>query len=164
MIRRAAIIATSALFVVLGSAAVIRATSQNHAQPEPFAEELLAQNPQPMRRGMGWLRELNLSQDQMQRIQEIRNRHRDQLKNDRDAVRRSQQELRDLLAGTASDDQIRAKHQQVRDLRNKLSEAQFNSMLEIRNVLTPEQRRKFAERMERQRPRFRERMRDRDNS
>lgn len=162
MIRRAAMIATSALIVVLGSAAVIQATAQNRAQTmEPSAEQLFAQTPLPKRGGMRWLRDLNLSPDQMQRIEAIRSRDRDQLRSDRERVRQLQQELRDLMAGNASDDQIRAKYQQVKELRTKLADAQFNSMLEMRNVLTPEQRRTFAERMDRQRRNFRDRMRDR---
>lgn len=106
---------------------------------------------------MGLMRELNLSADQMTKIQQIRTRYRDQLKNDRDAARQAQQELRTLMAGTATDDQIREKFRQVKDLRAKAADAQFNSMLEIRNVLSVEQRQKFAARMEKQRGRMRDR-------
>mgnify|MGYP002777078166 CR=1 FL=1 len=161
MIRRTAIIATSAVLVVLGSAAVIQATAQNRAQSiDPFTEKMFAQDA-PQRRGMGWLQDLNLSQDQMRRIQAIRQRDRSDLSRDREAVRQRQQELRSLMAGTASEDEIRRKYQEVRDIRIRLVDAQFDSMLEMRNVLNPEQRQKFAERMDRNRQNFRERMRDR---
>jgi Spy/CpxP family protein refolding chaperone len=110
---------------------------------------------------MGLMRELNLSADQMTRIQQVRTRYRDELKRDRDAARQAQQELRTLMAGTASDNQIREKYRQVKDLRAKAADVQFNSMLEMRNVLTPEQRQKFAERMDKQRGGMRDRMPER---
>lgn len=150
MLRRVAIIAASSVLVLVGSAAVLRAVDSQQAQsPNPTAS-----SPAPNRPGkgeMGLLRELNLSADQMTKIQHIRTRYHDELKNDREAARQAQQELRTLMAGTASDDQIRDKYRQVKDLRAKAADAQFSSMLEIRNVLSPEQRQKFADRMEKQR-------------
>ncbi len=156
MLRRVAIVASSAVLVLVGSAAVLRAVDSQQAQsPSPTV-----QSPTPNRPGkgeMGLLRELNLSADQMTKIQQIRTRYRDELKNDREAARQAQQELRTLMAGTANDDQIREKYRQVKDLRAKAADAQFNSMLEIRNVLSPEQRQKFADRMEKQRGGMRDR-------
>lgn len=163
MIRRAAIIAASAIVVLVGSAAAYRATTQANRPDGSVApmDQLLTQNPGELpnnRRsrpdGMRGLRDLNLSSDQMQKIREIRDRNRQQMQGDRDQLRQVQQELGTLMAGSATDDQIRSKYTQVKELRAKLADAQFNSMLAMRNVLTPEQRQKFAQQMQRRRPNF----------
>jgi len=159
MFRRIAIIAASAVLALIGSAAVLRAVDFRQAQ----LTDSIAQAPgvpapnRPGRGEMGLMRELNLSADQMTKIQQIRTRYRDELKNDREAARKGQQDLRALMAGTATDDEIREKYRQVKDLRAKAADAQFNSMLEIRNVLNPEQRQKFADLMEKQRGKMRDR-------
>lgn len=166
MVRRLSIMIASTLALVLvGGAAALHATSQSKSSDFPIdvSEQLFAQNPGtlPRKGGMGWLRDLNLSQQQMQQIQQIRNRYKDQLQSDRNTLRQEQQRLRDLMAGNATDTDIRTQHQKVRDLRIKLADAQFNSMLEMRNVLTVEQRQKFADRMNQQRGNLRNRMRER---
>jgi periplasmic protein CpxP/Spy len=143
----------------VGSAAVLRAIdfgSQN---------QIISQAPDRpgKQRGMGLMRDLNLSSEQMTQIQQIRSRYRDQLERDRKAARQAQQELRSLMAGnTATEQQIKEKFRQVQSLRTQAAEAQFNSMVEMRNVLTPEQRQKFAERMEKRRGDMRERFRGSD--
>lgn len=149
MLRRIAIGAASTVLVLAASAAVLRAVDFRSSRS---TEAIAQHSPTPNRSAKsetGLMRELNLSADQMTKIQQIRSRYRDQLKRDRDAARQAQQELRTLMAGTASDDQIREQYRQVKDLRAKAADTQFNSMLEIRNVMTPEQRQKFAQRMER---------------
>lgn len=160
MLRRVALIATSSVLVLVGSAAVLRAVD---FRQDRFGETIAQVPDRPMRdrpgRGDGGLmRELNLSADQMTKIQQIRSRYREELSNDRNAARQAQQELRTLMAGTATDAQIQTKYRQVKALRAKIAEAQFNSMLEIRNVLSVEQRQKFAERMDKRRGEMRNRL------
>lgn len=156
MIRRTAIVAASTAIALVSGAVIYKTVEHRQAQAQAIAwSDSIAQaspgdRPASSDRMRG-LQDLNLSADQMTRIQQIRTRYREQLKGDRDALRQADQDLRSLMAGTASDDQIRAKQRQVRDLRIKLGDAQFNSMLEMRNVLTPEQRQKFAQRMEKRR-------------
>jgi periplasmic protein CpxP/Spy len=149
MLRRIAIVAASTVLVFVGSAAVLRAID--------FGNQPVAQAPDG--RSRGFMRDLNLSTDQMSKIQQIRSRYRDQLESDRTSARQAQQELRQLMAGSAADDQIREKFRQVQSLRAKTAEAQFNSMLEMRSILTPEQRQKFAQRMEKRRTEMRGRER-----
>lgn len=150
MLRRVGIVVASTILVLVGSAAVLRAIDFRQSQA---AIAQAPTNNHPAKGEMRLLSELNLSADQMNRIQQIRSRDRDQLNSDRDAARQAQQDLRTLMAGTASDDQIREKYSQVKALRTKIADAQFNSMLEIRDVLSPEQRQKFAQRMEQRRGR-----------
>jgi Spy/CpxP family protein refolding chaperone len=108
----------------------------------------------------GWLRDLDLTPDQIEQIRQIRSQRKDQLSRQRQAMRQAMQELRQLMAGDASADQIRQKYDEVKSLRLKVADAQFDNLLAIREVLTPEQRRKFADQMQNRRERFRNRMRD----
>ena len=167
MLRRVVLVAASTVLVLIGGAAVLRSVDVRQAQSVEMRDaemrdaemRSIAQAPNRPNKGeMGLMRELNLSSDQMTKIQQIRTRYRDQLKSDRDSARQAQQDLRTLMAGNATDDQIRDKYRQVKDLRAKVADAQFNSTLEIRNVLAPEQRQKFAARMEKRRGEMRDRV------
>jgi len=103
----------------------------------------------PGRSGEGWLQKLNLTPDQLQRIKTIRQQTRTQIEQQQVAMKQAQQELQKML-GDGSSAQLRDKFQQMQTLRQQLATTQFNSMLSIREVLTPEQRRQFAEQMQRQ--------------
>lgn len=101
--------------------------------------------------------QLNLSQEQKQKMQAIRNQYKDQLNQRRQALHQAQQELKTLMTGTASANQIREKHRQLLTLRQQLEEVQFESMLAMREVLTPEQRNQFAQLMQQRWDNFRNR-------
>ena len=162
------IAALAALIIAIGGAVAI-------AKPKSFLPSTIGQTPntgpeQPARSEQsprskqgepGWLKDLNLSTEQVEKIQVIRRQYKDRMGQQRQAMRQAQQELRDLMAGDASDEQIRQKYSQVRDLRQQFADAQFNSMLETRKVLNAEQRRKFADRMQDSREKFKEHRYDR---
>lgn len=113
-------------------------TPSGQASPDPMS---------PDRREAGWLKDLNLSADQVQKMRAIRNQYQDKISQGRQSVRQSRQELQTLMAGDATEAQIRAKYNQVKLLKQQVSDTQFESILATRNVLNPEQRRKFANRM-----------------
>ena len=140
---------TIAVLIALGGAVV--ATTLQSVSPPKGAIVQNAPAPQMKSSEMGWLRDLDLSADQMQKIRSIRSQYKDRLTSQRQAAHQSQQELRSMMAGDATSDQIRTQYRQVQTLHQQMAETQFNSMLEMREVLTPPQRRKFAERMERRR-------------
>lgn len=142
--HRASVLAI--LMLSLGSAVAL-------ADSNPLSPQLIAQNQQaPRQRGKeGLFQQLNLSQTQMQQMQQIRAKYKDQLNQQRQAVRQARQELTNLMAGSASADQIRAKHRQMTELRGRMEETQFNSMLEMREILTPEQRTKLSQLMQQRR-------------
>lgn len=95
----------------------------------------------------GWLKDLNLSADQVQKMRAIRGQYQDKINQGRQAVRQARQELQELMAGDATEAQIREKYNQVKGLKQQVADAQFESILATRNVLNPEQRRKLASRM-----------------
>jgi len=95
-----------------------------------------------------WMESLNLSDGQKQQLEAIRQKYQDQMKSLAEQLRTNQNELRTLMTGNGSDSEIRAKHNQVNNLRQQLGEMRFNSMLESRQVLTPEQRQQFSQLMQ----------------
>lgn len=143
--RRIAMVAAAVL--TLGGAIAL-------ANPSNLFSNPLAQGPveQKGRRSEeGWLENLNLSQEQIQKIQAIRSRYRNDLSKQRQTMQQAQKEMRELLASDASADQVREKYRQVRTLKQQHADNRFNSLLEIREVLTLEQRRQFVKRMKQQR-------------
>lgn len=122
------------------------------ANPNFLLSQASAQNTEEQRRpnrGKARLfQDLNLTPEQSQQIQAIQDQYQDQISQRRQAVRQARQELLELMASTAAESQIREKYRQVETLKQQVSDIRFDSMLAMRQVLTPEQRRQFAERMQ----------------
>lgn len=98
-------------------------------------------------RGPGWLRELNLTEAQQTAMRAIKEKYRPQLEAKRTEGQAAGQEMRQLMQGNASDDQLRSQHRKLQGIRQSAGELKFESMLEIRKILTPEQREQMAQRM-----------------
>lgn len=153
MAPRYVVIIIAAIATLGGAVALAKANSAF------LSPQLLAQA--PIERGPGepgWLKDLNLTPEQIQKIRALRNQDQNRLSQQRRALRQAHQELRELMASDASAEQVRQKYDQVKALRQQLGDAQFNNMLAMREILTPEQRRQFANQMQRHRDRFRGRM------
>jgi periplasmic protein CpxP/Spy len=102
--------------------------------------------------GVGNLvKELNLSPDQIQRLQQVRKNSQGKTKERRQALRTAKQELTLLLQGNASSDQIRQKRQQVQSLQQQVADSNFENTLAIREILTPEQRVKLQQLLQQRR-------------
>ena len=147
MLLRRISVFTVLLLSIGGTFAIVNAN--------PLFSQRVAQNPdrpQNVERGkFKFMEELNLTANQKQRLEAIRNQNKDKMKERMQALRQAKQEFQTLMAGTASTDQIRQKHRQVEALHQELGEMRFESMLASREILTPEQRRKFAELMQQRR-------------
>lgn len=131
------------LMLSLGSAVALA--------PNSLLPQAIAQNTTEQRRpnrDQAKFQELNLTPEQTQQMQEIQNQYQDQIAQRRQAVRQARQELLELMAGTASASQVREKYRQVETLEQQVAQIRFDNMLAMREVLTPEQRRQFAERMQ----------------
>ncbi|WP_448561233.1 Spy/CpxP family protein refolding chaperone [Trichothermofontia sp.] len=94
------------------------------------------------------LQALELTPAQLREIRAIQQRYEPQLTRRRQALRQAHQELNRLMAGDAPETQIRSKFQQIQQLRQQQATTHFESLLAMRSVLTPAQRRKFAELMQ----------------
>lgn len=133
--------AITVLMLSLGSAVAF-------SNPNSLIPQATAQNIEEQRRPdrqKDQFQDLNLTSEQTQQMQAIRDQYQEQISQRKQGVRQAQQELLDLMAGTASESQIREKYRQVETLKQQVSDIKFDSRLAMREVLTPEQRRQFAE-------------------
>ncbi len=140
-------------------------TNSNAANnPERLLSQDQPQN-QPIRRfnrGGKWgqgklIEQLNLTEDQKQKLSTIRQKYQDRLQSLREQIKTKHQELSNMMAGNASVAQIRSQHQEILNLREQMGNIRLESMLEMREVLTPEQRTEFSQLMQKHHQQFRQR-------
>ena len=168
MLRRISI-AVLVLVALGGSIALAQSTflaSNRIAQTVPTSSpgSPMPEPPDRPNKPMGgaWLKkELGLTPEQAQKMQAILDRDKSQIQQRVQAMKQAQRELRNLMAGSASQEEVRAKYRQVESLRQEVDRLRFDSMLAVREILTLEQRKKMAERMDRRRGRFEHRMKGR---
>lgn len=91
------------------------------------------------------LEELNLSATQRQQIRDIRQSRRDTMPASRDNLRQERESLRELMASDRDRAELRSQFEDLQRLRLEHERAMFETMLDIREVLTPEQRQQLAE-------------------
>lgn len=147
----------AALMLALGT------TTAAYAAPQPFGEQTIAQRPGGNNPGrgsggggqwagkQGWLEQLNLTAEQQQEIQAIRDRYQAQMQASRDQMRQNMERMSQMMAGNTSDNDLRNQHNQILQARQQMGQMHFEQMLAIRNVLTPEQRQQFAQLMQQRR-------------
>ncbi len=90
-------------------------------------------------------KELKLSGDQIQKLQQLRKNAQGKNKERRQTLQVAKQELNQLIQGNASTDQVRQKRQQVQSLQREIADTNFENTLAIREILTPEQRVKLQQ-------------------
>ena len=99
-------------------------------------------------RGGGWermLQQLDLTPEQREKIDEIQAESRREYETLSEEMRDSHQQMQSLLSSDASSNELRQQHQQMQRLHQQMSDRRFETMLEIREVLTPEQRAQMAQ-------------------
>ncbi|MGK7872593.1 MAG: Spy/CpxP family protein refolding chaperone [Xenococcaceae cyanobacterium] len=169
LLRRISLLAAVIVLSLSSIAALADPLPNSNTRLNNPLDQPLAQAPTgARRRGQGFdkerfMEQLNLTEDQRQKIQEIRQKYQGEIDQRRETLHAAHQELGDMMAGTDSADAIRTKHQEVIKLRQELGNLRFESMLEIREVLTPEQRNQFAQMMRQHRENWRNRARNRGN-
>ena len=111
-----------------------------------------ARNKGDMGRGIERLtQELDLTPEQSEQIEAITTQSKTDSQALFEQMQTSRQEMQSLLVSDASPEQLREQHQSVQNLQEQLSNDRFETMLEIREVLTPEQRTQMAELMQQRR-------------
>ncbi len=139
--------------LTLGVGVTMALASSSHEPSSSFllAEtKILAQEEEdgkPGRRARAeqFQRALNLSDQQMQQLGEIRKKYRPQMQSLAQQMQGKAKELNRMMQGNASEDQLRSKHQEIANLRQQMGNIRFESMLEMRKILTAEQRQKLAQ-------------------
>ncbi|MEC4802845.1 MAG: Spy/CpxP family protein refolding chaperone [Jaaginema sp. PMC 1079.18] len=133
------LLAFSALVWVASTGAVAAAPFDASIKSEtrsPITQ--LAQRPQQ-------LEQLDLSNAQQAQIRAIRDRYKGQTEQQRQTLRTAREQLKELMAGNASANEIRAQHNTVTSLQQQMADSHLEMMLEIREILTIEQREQLAQ-------------------
>lgn len=105
----------------------------------PLAPVALAQTQE------GWLQQLDLTPEQLRQIQAIYRRYQEQLSSSRRETLLARRTLGDLLIQNASSEDIRQQYQRFQDLERQVTDLRFEILLEVRSILTPDQRQRMAE-------------------
>ena len=118
------------------------------ASSTPVMAESIAQGepnqPQMNGRSDRMFSSLNLTPEQQQKIQAIRQEYQGQIRQQQQQMRQLQQELNELMAKNAPESELRLKHNQFMALKQQMGDIQFNIMLKTREILTAEQRTQLA--------------------
>jgi Spy/CpxP family protein refolding chaperone len=94
--------------------------------------------------GGGFIDKLNLTTEQREQMQQIRQKYQSEITQLKDNLRTERTKLREMMASNDSNTNISNQHQKIVNLNQQLSKLRFDSMLEMRQVLTTEQRETFA--------------------
>lgn len=135
-----ALLAAVPVVVGLGSAVAVAQVSNDNADD-------LGRGPRFEERRERWIEALDLTEAQQAEIQAIQEQSREA---NADLVEQLEQErevMRSLFIDDASVDQIRQQHDRIQQLQQQLGDAMLEVRLDIREVLTDEQRDDLAELM-----------------
>lgn len=89
---------------------------------------------------------LNLTEQQKQQIKQSRQSTRERMRDTKQKVTERQMALREMIfSPDASEAQIKAARKQLREAQNQMDEISLDDLLNIRRVLTAEQRQKLPE-------------------
>ncbi|MCW6036081.1 Spy/CpxP family protein refolding chaperone [Spirulina subsalsa FACHB-351] len=89
---------------------------------------------------------LNLDENQRQQMRAIHERNSTQMNQSRQTLQAAHQRMRELMgSSSASEQELRAQHNEIQRLQQEMGNLRFQSMLEMRNILTPEQRSQMNE-------------------
>lgn len=129
---------------------------QSHSSPIPSQSQFFAQRRGGDRQGAEreaekLMEQLNLSDTQVQQLNAVRSKYHPQIQQLRQQMKTTGQAFRQMMDGTASASALRTKHQDMMNLRQTMANLRFESMLEMREILTPEQRKEFVQLMQQNR-------------
>ncbi|MGL4499619.1 MAG: Spy/CpxP family protein refolding chaperone [Planktothrix sp.] len=138
---------SQAIVTIFGLSMAALFTSITPVMAESIAQAAPNQ-PQMNDRSERMFSSLNLTPEQQQKIQQIRQEYQGQIRQQQEQMRQLQQELNELMANNAPESELRQKHDQFMALKQQMGDIQFNIMLKTREILTAEQRSQLAELMQ----------------
>ena len=97
--------------------------------------------------GDGPLQGLDVTPAQKSKITKAQAANSQLMNQQSEQVKKNREAFIAKFGAEASDGDLRKAHAAVLDARKQVAKTQFETMLAIRNLLTPEQRKKFAEKM-----------------
>ncbi len=87
--------------------------------------------------GTHWVKDLQLTQEQVEQIKAIENQSSDQTSQFYQELQQIEISLARLIVSTASSDQLRQKEHELETLKIQVAHLSFEKFLAIRDVLTP---------------------------
>ncbi len=152
--RTFSVVAATLLILPLGTYAAQINQKVNNNQESATNMANLAQyqvkHGRKHRRGEGFkrlLEQLDLTADQSQQIEAIQEKSRTEKETLRQQMQTRHQEMRSLFTSDSTPEQLREQHEQLQALHQQLANNRFETMLQVREILTPEQRTQMAELM-----------------
>jgi len=119
--------------------------SQNNTTPSP-------KQPRGEGRGRGngdrLMERLNLTAEQQKQMESIRNKYQPQMTSLREQITVERDKMSTMLKNNDSQNNLRSQHQKISTMQEKMNNLRFESMLETREILTPQQRQQFSENMD----------------
>ncbi|MFO8039997.1 MAG: DUF3747 domain-containing protein [Sodalinema sp.] len=116
--------------------------------PSNPSEDKKPSQPSQPSQDQDWRDEIELTQGQQQEIEEVRESYLAENGRLDSQLNQARQELQEMMIGDASTRQVRRQRNQVERLRQRMNDNRFSSMMEIRQVMSAEQRTAFAEVMD----------------
>lgn len=90
---------------------------------------------------------LGLSADQVSQLKAIHDTAKNDSQAQYEALKTEMEAMQALVSKSASVNELRAKHQKIQSLKQAMGTERFETMLKMYEILTPEQRTKFADKM-----------------
>jgi periplasmic protein CpxP/Spy len=90
---------------------------------------------------------LNLTTQQQQQMQSIRTKYQPEIDNISEQMRNEREKMSTMMRNNESQNNLRSQHQKISGLQQKMNNLRFESMLETREILNPQQRQELAEMM-----------------
>lgn len=146
--------------IFLGTTLSLFIVIPNHAEAKPIdietevnQTEYLAQNSSSNSqkksrfRGQSLLEKLNLTTTQQEEIEKIQETYQPQISQVTSNLRSERDKLAEMMTKNESNSNLRSQHQKIISLDQQVHNLRFESMLEMLEILTPEQRQEFAQMM-----------------
>ncbi len=91
------------------------------------------------------LQQLDLTPEQSTQIESIHEQYHTANQQNYQQLQQARAEMRSLFAQDANPNQLRQKHQEIQNLHQQLGNNRFEATLQVREILTSQQRQKMAE-------------------
>jgi Spy/CpxP family protein refolding chaperone len=89
--------------------------------------------------------QLDLTPEQSEQIDTIQQQSQADTESLRQELQQAHQQMRSLMAGNTNVDELRQQHQELQTLHQQLGDQRFETMLKVREVLTPDQRSQMSD-------------------
>ncbi len=91
------------------------------------------------------LKDLDLTSEQKEKMKALRTEAKSEIKKCREDMKQARKDFKEALKSGASKEEVVAAFQKMTDKKNELSKSRLESILEVRDILTAEQRAKLFE-------------------